>query len=217
MSSALYLHLKLQPNQIRVIEILPGRWKEDITCALAVLKLENNANYEALSYVWGIPKETVLISVNGHVFNVTRNLHCALRRLRSSKASRTPWVDAICINQYELDERGAQVSIMQDIYAKGREEQVHLGESRVLEMVPVEEHETWDDPPRDIWHRDGTLIMRTRGQAPVVVSYANPCPNSRLMRLRSIHLEVCRICHAGTPFSSCRQTLNIWSANIPLP
>jgi Heterokaryon incompatibility protein (HET) len=170
MASQIYSNLKLQQRQIRVVEILPGRWSEDIACALTVINLDEEAKYEALSYVWGIPKDTMAITLNGTVFQATRCLIAALRRLRSANAARTIWADAICINQDDMDERAQQVSIMQDIYSKASEVQVHLGESRVLSACSDEEQATWDDPPRDIWHRDGTMIMRSRGAAPVIVS-----------------------------------------------
>lgn len=53
--------------------------------------------YEALSYTWGNPGDTLPIRVNGYEFPITKNLHTALRRLRLRTQTRTLWIDAICI------------------------------------------------------------------------------------------------------------------------
>ena len=47
---------------------------------------------------------------------VTVNLFHALKYLRHEAISRTFWIDAICVNQEDLDERGKQVQRMADIY-----------------------------------------------------------------------------------------------------
>lgn len=47
---------------------------------------------------------------------VSQNLALALRYLRSRDQVRTLWIDAICINQEDTDERSEQVGRMSDIY-----------------------------------------------------------------------------------------------------
>jgi hypothetical protein len=54
--------------------------------------------------------------VGGSVFPATLNLELALRALRRTESSKTLWVDAICINQANLQERGEQVRFMWQIY-----------------------------------------------------------------------------------------------------
>ena len=48
---------------------------------------------------------------------ITRNLYAALRRLRYRCLDRFLWVDSICINQEDIEERGRQVRLMAEIYA----------------------------------------------------------------------------------------------------
>ena len=55
------------------------------------------------------------------------NLDVALRRFRSPKEPRILWVDAICINQQSVVERGTQVALMLDIYARAENVQIWLG------------------------------------------------------------------------------------------
>ena len=72
--------------------------------------------YEALSYVWGFSSKTVAINLDGFKVPITQNLEYALRYLRRQTQSRRIWVDAVCINQADLDERSKQVSRMKNIY-----------------------------------------------------------------------------------------------------
>lgn len=66
----------------------------------------------ALSYVWGDERKKASIIVNDHKIEVTLNLEAALRGFRDGSEFHSKyvlWVDAICINQEDLKERGHQV------------------------------------------------------------------------------------------------------------
>jgi hypothetical protein len=62
-------------------------------------------DYVALSYRWGDASITRSIIVNGEVVQVTTNLEAGLRVLRSLKAPEIFWIDSLCINQNDLQER----------------------------------------------------------------------------------------------------------------
>ena len=87
--------------------------------------------YEALSYVWGDPDETLSICVDKNMFQVTVNLHAALSRLRDHSFERIIWVDAICIDQSNKEERKQQVQLMAKIYSSAHRVIVWLGEEAV--------------------------------------------------------------------------------------
>jgi hypothetical protein len=87
------------------------------------LRLRHN-----ISYVWGDPKDTLPIFLDGHIFNVTTNLESALRHLRWKDAVQTFWIDAICINQSDNLERSQQVSLMGNIYSLVQQTVIYLGE-----------------------------------------------------------------------------------------
>ena len=102
----------------------------------AVSPKENSTHlsdrYVALSYVWGSPADKQSILVNGIKMQVTQNLHTALIELRKSNWIRRRvnlWIDALCINQDDLDEREQQVKLMRDIYAMAWQVVVSLGPS----------------------------------------------------------------------------------------
>jgi hypothetical protein len=85
--------------------------------------------YEALSYVWGGSEKPYSISVNGQNLAITENLYAALSHLQDRSLERVLWVDAICINQGNLGERGQQVQLMAQIYSKANRVLVWLGKT----------------------------------------------------------------------------------------
>jgi hypothetical protein len=88
-------------------------------------------DYAALSYVWGDENSTSKIVVNGRETRVTRNLEVALRALRKRpdfEAGYKLWVDALCINQKDYEERDRQICKMQNIYGNARAVIAWLGE-----------------------------------------------------------------------------------------
>ena len=56
------------------------------------------------------------------------NLRLALRSLRLPRRTRTIWIDAVCIDQDNLEEKSSQVSFMRDIYAHAQQLLIWLGE-----------------------------------------------------------------------------------------
>ena len=70
--------------------------------------------YLALSYVWGSSNKVHTIRINGQDFAITDSLMFFLRRKRKS----TPafWIDAICINQDDMNEKSEQIGRMREIY-----------------------------------------------------------------------------------------------------
>jgi hypothetical protein len=63
-------------------------------------------------------------------FQVTTNLEEALRYLRDPTSVLTFWIDAVCINQGDLDERSAQVWKMGYFYAHAPEVRIWVGPAR---------------------------------------------------------------------------------------
>lgn len=85
--------------------------------------------FEAISYSWGDPSITAPIFLDGYEWPVTTNLEAGLRHLRDATTERILWIDAICINQSDIDERGAQVTMMKKIYSEAKCVRVWLGEA----------------------------------------------------------------------------------------
>jgi hypothetical protein len=69
-----------------------------------------------LSYTWGDKDNKKQITVNGLSFTVSESADAALRRLRPPKKSKTLWINAICINQLNMEEKAVQRSLTTQIY-----------------------------------------------------------------------------------------------------
>jgi hypothetical protein len=96
---------------------------------LRTVSLDNDFEpvYTALSYVWGNPETSKSITVNGCTFAITENLNIALRHLQYDDIFPAIWIDAICINQKDDDEKNNQIPRMSRIYSCAREVLVWLG------------------------------------------------------------------------------------------
>ncbi|KAF2652629.1 hypothetical protein K491DRAFT_718770 [Lophiostoma macrostomum CBS 122681] len=128
MSNIIYYETPLRNDDIRVIRLLPGQWKDPIRCELVHTSLSSGKRYHALSYVWGSKEVTRNILLDGHLFQATVNLEGALRHLRHQYEDGLDlWVDALCINQNDLSERTHQVQLMGRIYESCESVLVYLG------------------------------------------------------------------------------------------
>ncbi|KAG4433510.1 hypothetical protein IFR05_011019 [Cadophora sp. M221] len=114
-----YIYTPLDPitQEIRLIALHPNvNLTAPVILTLHTASLVADPKFEAISYVWGDPTITALISLNGVAVEVTTNLETALRYFRLASQVRILWADAVCINQRDNLERNVQVSMMGDIY-----------------------------------------------------------------------------------------------------
>jgi Heterokaryon incompatibility protein (HET) len=119
-SGALYSALNQDRQEIRHLTVHSGGFNDEIRCKLTPVSLTQKPAYTALSYCWGDANDCVEITIDDQQIAVTKSLETALRYLRSSQEDVVAWVDAICINQRDLDEKSNQVRMMGDIYANGK-------------------------------------------------------------------------------------------------
>lgn len=124
-----YSQLDPQKSEIRLVTLLPGKPCDSIRCTLSTASLDQNPAFTALSYVWGDPSATKPITVDGEPFDVTLNLEEGLRAIRERGMSRVLWIDAICINQKDVNEKNVQVPQMGRLYSNAPEVLAWLGPS----------------------------------------------------------------------------------------
>ncbi|KAK0652352.1 hypothetical protein B0T16DRAFT_387631 [Cercophora newfieldiana] len=147
-----YKYPKLQSMQrrIRLLKLTGGGLENpEIVCKLFEVEfgrdgvvrdpsiLDHNGQgrvveYEALSWCWGTEGRELgirMIGKEGRAFRhpVTRELALALKYLRGPQ-DRILWIDAICINQEDHEERNHQVQMMALIYNSASRVCVWLGE-----------------------------------------------------------------------------------------
>ncbi|KAI0848327.1 HET-domain-containing protein [Daldinia vernicosa] len=132
-----YPYRKLEGTDIRLLRILPGTGA--IECLLYQIPLEEVEHpkelswpgerppFNALSYVWGDTTDKMTIFLEDEPFQVTKNLFRALLQFRELElpddvifTDEYFWIDAICINQEDVEERSQQVRRMPEIYGSGQ-------------------------------------------------------------------------------------------------
>jgi hypothetical protein len=138
--------LDQQMDSIRLIEILPDSNDSGIRCRMRHATIDE-ASYKCLSYTWlpRFPEHD--IEVNGAILTVGENLYqflFAYRNYQREGQRRTPldhsghgdepspllcslWIDAICIDQFNLGERNHQVRQMGHIYKSAQLVLIWLG------------------------------------------------------------------------------------------
>ena len=132
-------------EDIRILTLLErgGQPTDLIECTLSTrilsTALDNDEDpYEALSYSWGTgePDRQIRISVGNskpYLFRVRSNLFAALKRLRLLDTPRPLWIDAICIDQENHEEKNAQVPKMPQIYNGAQNVCVWLGDEEAAQ------------------------------------------------------------------------------------
>ncbi|KAH6883329.1 heterokaryon incompatibility protein-domain-containing protein [Alternaria rosae] len=110
---------------VRVLVLRPYEYdsSESIKCDVRHTRILTG-RYCALSYEWGPPADDdPKIRLDGHLTVVRRNLFQALLSLRrrwqyEQPACREIWIDALSINQADMQERNHQVQLMSTIYRR---------------------------------------------------------------------------------------------------
>lgn len=171
-----------------------------IKLSFHIVNLNNRPEFNALSYVWGDhrpalnqrfnPKRSqrlLHIVCDGRKLAVTYNLFCALKRLSGSSdgtlgeiRNQSIWIDQLCINQQDVQERNQQVAMMDRIYGQAKQVVSWLGEEDrftdkavqlldILADIPSEEYRSPNyqvvplvqNIPSENWLALGTLLSRS--------------------------------------------------------
>jgi len=105
------------PDGFRLLTVHSSTNKQSaLRCTLKVASLKT-ASYNALSYCWGQAKVTKPIGLNHTTIQASENLVSALYHIRDEREDLVIWIDAICINQDDINERSTQVQKMGSIYS----------------------------------------------------------------------------------------------------
>ncbi|KAK5734910.1 hypothetical protein LTR17_008543 [Elasticomyces elasticus] len=120
----------LSAGQFRLLRLAANEKCDVIICGLQTFTIASPhcPSYRAVSYVWGPKTSTtpIYISSQGNALQGetthgyrplrSQNLYDLLSQLRQEQSHCWLWIDALCINQDDDDERSQQVKIMGDIF-----------------------------------------------------------------------------------------------------
>ncbi|KAF4632697.1 hypothetical protein G7Y89_g5429 [Cudoniella acicularis] len=138
-SSSIYDNLPVDSSTIRILTLLPSSSpSSEIHFLLSTAKFLRSPKdagtikkiatpFEALSYTWGAKEPRYNLVCQGSKIDVNKNLHEALKALRYPTVERKLWVDAICINQADNNEKSTQVPLMKYIYQHAKRVMIWLG------------------------------------------------------------------------------------------
>lgn len=116
-----YEPLNSDKREIRLFDLEPGKREDPIRGTLRTVSLDDDPQYECLSYLWGKLEKTFPVYIGEYYeLRAHYNLCAALRDLRPEDETLTIWIDAICIDQTRLDEKSYQIPLMRDIYTRAK-------------------------------------------------------------------------------------------------
>ncbi|KAM3072228.1 hypothetical protein ACMFMG_008685 [Clarireedia jacksonii] len=147
------------------------------SCTFTLIPRFNWGDYEAISYCWESDIREKEIYVDETLFQVPENLEALLRKLRALPDSVTGmkfWVDALCINQDNIEERNKHVKSMNVIYTKAFAVIVWLGEGahdsgKAIDFIASISRSSLDEKD-DI---DILLTLASTGKSPRHLEYEN--------------------------------------------
>lgn len=147
-----FAYSPLGAGSIRLISNLsivsnPSTGDHEIKCTLEEVELDKHPKYDCLSYTWEEPlyqkyllvpriyKDTNYpIDCNGKSFTIAENLRDALVEIGKSRGGNGDlqrqdkiWIDAVCIDQKNEEEKIIQIKMMSQIYASAQSVVVWLG------------------------------------------------------------------------------------------
>lgn len=125
-----YIYQALNQNVdcTRFVKIEPTDNDKDPTvCTLLEIAFAERPKFEALSYMWGDESIKKLITLDGLEFPVGENLYDALNHLRKRAKDTLFWIDALSINQSDIEERNRQLHMMSHIYFRASTVVIWLG------------------------------------------------------------------------------------------
>lgn len=137
MSRSHFHYWPLDParNEIRLVRLLPPldngvpEGSQPLFCHLEHISLDEKPTYFALSYVFGVAEPPSFLGVNGQMLKITNNLEAALRNLQTNSNLGHIWIDAVCINQRDAEEKSVQVPRMFSVYDHAKGVMAWLGPS----------------------------------------------------------------------------------------
>ncbi|KAI0534532.1 heterokaryon incompatibility protein-domain-containing protein [Xylaria digitata] len=127
LGSNVYQYEELQPPQFRLVRVLHTKMSA-IKCDIIHESLANPPPYICISYAWGDADDKRPIQIDNANIYISVNVFEAIDAVRRRRGEVLVWIDALCIDQQNRDERSQQVQLMAEIYEKAEEVAIWLGQ-----------------------------------------------------------------------------------------
>lgn len=126
-----YVYRPLEATQIRLLGVYAGEEEEPIKCSMIHENLSavSDTNYNTISYHWDDTTEWTTIELDQRVAIIPLNAAAAIRRMRNKHELTILWIDSVCIDQRNGDEKRGQVEMMDKIFASSNHNLIFLGEA----------------------------------------------------------------------------------------
>lgn len=117
-----------EKGDTRVLCLHPGCADDELCGTLQPMWVDElQQPYEAISYCWGDASALTTMKCNESILTITQSSAAVLRRLRLLDQPRYVWIDRICINQDDLEDKQHQISKMKPVYEKASRVLIWLG------------------------------------------------------------------------------------------
>lgn len=110
-----YHQLDHMTSEIRLLKLHAGDGWNILKADLISVSISEAPQFEAISYRWA-SGEDVPILLDNYRFLVSGEVHEILRTLRYQHEDRLLWLDSICIDQNNINEKEWQIEFMTQIY-----------------------------------------------------------------------------------------------------
>lgn len=160
-----YSPLRNDHNEIRLLHVRPGVLGQPLECTLQHVSLADLPRFETISYVWGNASIRSSLILQGCTASVPASSAAVINRVRLEKEIRVIWIDAVCIDQTNVEERNWQVALMSTIYRGAFGNIIYLGESDTAEAAVMavtviyedvrEETSDFADLCKQLWTDEG--------------------------------------------------------------
>ncbi|KAG4413789.1 hypothetical protein IFR04_013061 [Cadophora malorum] len=118
-----YAYSNLPDKHIRLLRLEAilantGENSPTLRCKISGFPLTATPKFVAVSYCWGDESNPWYLICSGRRLRVHRNIYDLLLELSQVRCNDWLWIDAICINQGNRDEKNHQIPMMKDIYSQ---------------------------------------------------------------------------------------------------
>ena len=165
-----------QPRHIRLLQVSSDETSNRLLCKFTHTSLDNlTFRYLAFSYCWGDPTPTDKVWCSEHRYlNINSSAAAMLRCIVRGKGTEHVWIDALCIDQSNLVEKGQQVRLMRDIYQSATRVNAWVGNSSADSSLAMAFADTLFNTIQKICSLGQTITMATLTESPYC---AFPSPN----------------------------------------